>query len=105
MKKLLLIIFVFSLLLGCSSSSTYRTPEEQKQLREEAQQEILDAFKEESRSKNLNEEYDYEANRKREKDEMIKREESFKKAKIECEEIGFKKGTEKFGQCVLDLTN
>ena len=25
--------------------------------------------------------------------------------KIECEEIGFKKGTEKFGQCVLDLTN
>ena len=27
----------------------------------------------------------------------------FKNAKAECEEIGYKEGTEKFGQCVLDL--
>ena len=27
-----------------------------------------------------------------------------KNAKLECEEIGFKKGTEAFGECVLDLT-
>ena len=25
-------------------------------------------------------------------------------AKLECEEIGFKKGTEAFGECILDLT-
>ena len=29
---------------------------------------------------------------------------NFDNAKKECEEIGFKKGTEKFGECVLDLT-
>ena len=28
----------------------------------------------------------------------------FENAKIECEAIGYKKGTEKFGECVLDLT-
>jgi len=36
---------------------------------------------------------------------IIKKEkEIFENAKVECEEIGFKKGTEKFGECVLDLT-
>jgi hypothetical protein len=29
---------------------------------------------------------------------------NFDSAKKQCEEIGFKKGTEKFGECVLDLT-
>jgi hypothetical protein len=29
---------------------------------------------------------------------------NFDTAKKQCEEIGFKKGTEKFGECVLDLT-
>ena len=28
----------------------------------------------------------------------------FENAKLECEAIGYKKGTEKFGECVLDLT-
>ena len=42
---------------------------------------------------------------------MIKKQEkkelsnsSLYQAKLECEEIGFKKGTEAFGECVLDLT-
>jgi len=30
--------------------------------------------------------------------------ETFENAKLECEAIGYKKGTEKFGECVLDLT-
>ena len=29
---------------------------------------------------------------------------TFENAKAECEAIGYKKGTEKFGECVLDLT-
>jgi len=29
---------------------------------------------------------------------------TFENAKVECEAIGYKKGTEKFGECVLDLT-
>ena len=28
---------------------------------------------------------------------------TFENAKLECEAIGYKKGTEKFGECVLDL--
>ena len=34
----------------------------------------------------------------------IKEKETFENAKAECEAIGYKKGTEKFGECVLDLT-
>jgi len=36
--------------------------------------------------------------------EEIKENQLFDNAKIECEAIGYKKGTEKFGECVLDLT-
>ena len=34
----------------------------------------------------------------------IKENQTFENAKAECEAIGYKKGTEKFGECVLDLT-
>ena len=33
-----------------------------------------------------------------------KKEEKYNNAKAECEAIGYKKGTEKFGECVLNLT-
>ena len=36
--------------------------------------------------------------------EEIKEKQLFENAKLECEAIGYKKGTEKFGECVLDLT-
>jgi len=35
---------------------------------------------------------------------IAKEKEIFENAKLECEAIGYKKGTEKFGECVLDLT-
>ena len=38
------------------------------------------------------------------KQEEIKEKQTFENAKLECEAIGYKKGTEKFGECVLDLT-
>ena len=45
------------------------------------------------------------AKEKREQEILIKKErETFENAKAECEAIGYKKGTEKFGECVLDLT-
>jgi hypothetical protein len=34
----------------------------------------------------------------------LEKEASYDDAKIMCKEIGYKKGTEKFGECVLDLT-
>jgi hypothetical protein len=45
------------------------------------------------------------AKEKREQEIITKKEkEIFDNAKVECEAIGYKKGTEKFGECVLDLT-
>ena len=43
--------------------------------------------------------------KKNEAELIIKKEkQTFENAKLECEAIGYKKGTEKFGECVLDLT-
>ena len=45
------------------------------------------------------------AKEKREQEIITKKEKQlFENAKAECEAIGYKKGTEKFGECVLDLT-
>tara|TARA_R110002020_G_scaffold398733_4_gene608663 strand:- start:1892 stop:2395 length:504 start_codon:yes stop_codon:yes gene_type:complete len=44
------------------------------------------------------------AEQEKEKEIIKKREDFYNNAKLECEEIGFKKGTEAFGECVLDLT-
>ncbi len=47
-----------------------------------------------------------EEEREKEVEQISKenRENNLNNAKLECEEIGFKKGTEAFGECVLDLT-
>ena len=47
-----------------------------------------------------------EIEREKEVEQISKesRQNNLNNAKLECEEIGFKKGTEAFGECVLDLT-
>tara|TARA_R110000796_G_scaffold234588_3_gene353429 strand:- start:159 stop:1037 length:879 start_codon:yes stop_codon:yes gene_type:complete len=49
----------------------------------------------------LEQEKNYETRKAQTKEN---RENNLNNAKLECEEIGFKKGTEAFGECVLDLT-
>jgi len=42
--------------------------------------------------------------KKRSQTELEANKTKYENAKIECEAIGYKKGTDKFGECVLDLT-
>jgi len=114
MKNLLLIMFVFSLLLliNCSESSKINNTIAGSTSGKENLS--LDNNKSYKEAVKRREEKILEAEKiinKEKMDKIIKAKQTekrkkmlFEKAKTECEEIGFKKGTEKFGECVLDLT-
>ena len=95
------------------------SPEQLEQVKQNARKQELEHEKREKEAKEermrkyrerVEQEKIAEENRKK---ELIKQKEQaeleahknkFDNAKAECEEIGFKKGTEIFGKCVLDLT-
>ena len=95
------------------------SPEQLEQVKQNARKQELEREKREKEAKEermrkyrerVEQEKIAEENRKK---ELIKQKEQaeleahknkFDNAKAECEEIGFKKGTEIFGKCVLDLT-
>ena len=88
-----------------------RMAEEEKQKRDEIIKRAEDVRKKEENSKIVEKrkkeviEEKRIAKEKREQDIIIKKEKQiFDNAKAECEAIGYKQGTDKFGECVLDLT-
>jgi len=116
-----ILIFISILMFSCSSSE-YLTPEEQEEIgkkyRAIEQEKISKAFEEDKdRAKQIEEIVE---NLRRQKEEERQRKEEERKRKVkeqeeiykepfrlaikECEDLGFEKGTESFGQCVLDLT-
>jgi hypothetical protein len=83
---------------------------QQKELQYKKKQELIKRNREKhnpevKRNRELEEHNKKLVKQKREQEMLIKKEkQTFENAKLECEAIGYKKGTEKFGECVLDLT-